>query len=101
MQSHCHTLRLLEALGTTANSIESIQNFMLLGNGNIHHLENPFGMFLLNHDGGFETPRPYTNQILQNEVLNRFSILRYSNVCLPICFKYLQKKNNCLFRITG
>ena len=66
---------LLEALGTTANSIESIQNFMLLGNGNIHHLKNPFGMFLLNHDGGFDTPRPYTYQILQNEVLNRLAYL--------------------------
>ena len=66
---------LLRALGVSQNSIGSVSNFKLFGDTNIHCLENPFGMFLLNHDGGFDTPRPYTHNILQEDVLNRLAHL--------------------------
>ena len=61
---------LLRALGVSQYSIGSVSNFKLFGDTNIHYLEESIGMFLLNHDGGFDTPRPYTHNILQEDVLN-------------------------------
>lgn len=83
---------LLEALNITNESIERAQNFMVLGNGNIHYLENPFGMFLLNHDGGFDTPRPYTNEILRQDVLNRLAHLDLATHAFLFSFSTCKRK---------
>ena len=42
------------------------------GHPDIHELKTPFGLFLLNHDGGTHS-RPYSKEILNNQVTDRLA----------------------------
>ena len=83
---------LLKALNITKDSIGLVKHFELFGETNIHCLENPFGMFLLNHDGGFDTPRPYTEEILQKDVLSRLAHLDITTYAFLFSFENCKRK---------
>ena len=60
----------------TVNTKYDLQNIIHIfeQKPDLHQLSNTFGLFLLNHDGG-KHPRPYSQEILNNEVTDRLAFL--------------------------
>ena len=65
---------LIKGLVTAQKKLDICKFIEPFRDTNIHSLQNLFGMFLLNHDGG-KCQRPYTKQILNEEVSSRLTYL--------------------------
>jgi len=65
---------LIKGLGSAQQKVDICEFIEPFRDTNIHSLKNLFGMFLLNHDGG-KSQRPYTKQILNEEVSSRLMYL--------------------------
>lgn len=61
-----------DAVDTGYNLSNKIDQFE--GVDGIHELKTPFGLFLLNHDAGSHS-RPYSKEILNNQVTDRLAFL--------------------------
>lgn len=65
---------LIKGLVTSQKKLDICEFIEPFRGTDIHSLKNLFGMFLLNHDGG-KCQRPYTKQILNEEVSSRLTYL--------------------------
>lgn len=63
----------------------------------IHQLNNIFGLFLLNHDGGSYS-RPYTQEVLDKDVTDR---LAYLELVTHTLFYEIGKKREIIFVASG